>query len=141
MIAKLEEDSKADATHKAYCDKEMTETNQKKIEKKAEVEHLSTKIDQKSAASAKLKEEIATLQRELAALAASQMEMHQIRAEEKKTFTANKADMEQGLEGVKMALKVLHDYYAKGDKAHSAQSGTSTGVIGMLEVVESDFSK
>merc|ERR1719230_868719 len=49
--------------------------------------------------------------------------------------------MEQGLEGVKMALKVLHDYYAKDDKAHSAQSGTSTGVIGMLEVVESDFSK
>lgn len=141
MIAKLEEDSKADATHKAYCDKETTETNQKKIEKKAEVEHLSTKIDQKSAASAKLKEETATLQRELAALSASQLEMDQIRAEEKKVFAVNKADMEQGLEGVKMALKVLHDYYAKADKAHSAQGGTSTGVIGMLEVVESDFSK
>merc|ERR1719337_48446 len=67
--------------------------------------------------------------------------MDSIRAEEKKVFAVNKADMEQGLEGVKMALKVLHDYYAKADKAHSAAGGTSTGVIGMLEVVESDFSK
>merc|ERR1719316_1233576 len=99
MLTKLEEDGAADANHKAYCDKEMAETKQKKIEKKAEVEHLSTKIDQKSAASAKLKEEVATLQRELAALAASQMEMDSIRAEEKKVFAVNKADMEQGLEG------------------------------------------
>merc|ERR1719174_3090591 len=141
MLTKLEEDGAADANHKAYCDKEMAETKQKKIEKSAEVEHLSTKIDQKSSASAKLKEEVATLQQELAAMAKSQAEMDTLRAEEKKVFAVNKADMEQGLEGVKMALKVLHDYYAKADKAHSAAGGTSTGVIGMLEVVESDFSK
>merc|ERR1712238_517181 len=45
-----------------------------------------------------------------------------------------------GLSGIKMALKVLNDYYAKGDKAHSG-GGDSSGIIGLLEVCESDFSK
>lgn len=141
MLKKLEEAGAADATHKAYCDKEMAESKQKKIEKKAEVEHLSTKIDQKSAASAKLKEEVADLQRELSELASSTATMDQIRAEEKSVFTVNKAETEQGLDGVKLALKVLREYYSKADKGHSAAEGTSSGVIGLLEVVESDYSK
>jgi len=141
MLKKLEEDGAADATHKAYCDKEMAESKQKKIEKTAEVEHLSTKIDQKSAASAKLKEEVADLQKELSQLASATAEMDTLRAEEKSVFTVNKAETEQGLEGVKLALKVLRDYYSKSDKGHSAADGTSSGVIGLLEVVESDFSK
>merc|ERR1719498_1632619 len=48
--------------------------------------------------------------------------------------------MEEGLEGVKLALKVLRDYYAKED-GHEAAEGAGGGIIGMLEVVESDFSK
>merc|ERR1712048_1047620 len=50
-------------------------------------------------------------------------------------------EMEKGLNGVKMALKVLNEYYSKSDKAHSSSDGASTGIIGLLEVCESDFSK
>merc|ERR1719440_1252971 len=46
-----------------------------------------------------------------------------------------------GIEGVKKALSVLKDYYAKADKAHSAQEGAGSSIIGLLEVVESDFTK
>merc|ERR1712014_311620 len=53
----------------------------------------------------------------------------------------NKPEMEQGLEGIKMALKVLRDYYANADKAHSEAEGASTGIVSLLEVCESDFSK
>jgi hypothetical protein len=142
MIAKLEEAGQADADHKAYCDKEMTEAKQKKIDKTAEVDHLSTKIQLKSSASAKLKEEVATIQKELAELASTQAEMDSLRAEEKAIFKQNKADTERGLQGVKLALEVLHEYYAKSDSAkHDTADGTSSGVIALLEVVESDFSK
>jgi chromosome segregation ATPase len=141
MIEKLEAEAEADATKKAYCDKELAETNQKKDDKTAEIEKLSAKIGSSKAKSAKLKEEVATLQKELAALVREQAEMDKIRAEEKAAFDVNSAEMEKGLNGVKMALKVLNDYYAKADKAHDSADGASTGIIGLLEVCESDFSK
>merc|ERR1719436_2037149 len=64
-----------------------------------------------------------------------------MRAEEHETFLSNKVDMEKGLEGVKVALKILTEYYAKNDKDHAAAEGAGAGIIGLLEVCESDFSK
>jgi chromosome segregation ATPase len=141
MIEKLEAEAEADATKKAYCDKELAETNQKKDDKTDEIEKLTAKIEQQMAQSAKLKEEVATLQAELAALTKEQAEMDKIRAEEKAAYEANSAEMEKGLNGIKMALKVLNEYYAKADKGHSSSDGASSGIIGLLEVCESDFSK
>jgi len=141
MLTKLEKDAAEDASHKAYCDKELAETRQKKIEKGKEVEHLSTKIDQETSASAKLKEEVSTLQAELAMISKQQYEMDSLRQKEKSAYEISKSETEQGLEGVKLALKVLSDYYSKSDKAHNAAEGTASGVIAMLETVESDFSK
>merc|ERR1719253_1965618 len=48
-----------------------------------------------------------------------------------------------------MALQVLREYYAKGDAfvqqptvgVHSAADGAATGIIGILEVAQSDFTK
>eukprot|EP00747_Dinoflagellata_sp_TGD_P151199 gnl/TRDRNA2_/TRDRNA2_177188_c12_seq23.p1 gnl/TRDRNA2_/TRDRNA2_177188_c12~~gnl/TRDRNA2_/TRDRNA2_177188_c12_seq23.p1 ORF type:complete len:686 (+),score=283.52 gnl/TRDRNA2_/TRDRNA2_177188_c12_seq23:69-2126(+) len=140
MITKLEKDAEGDASHKAYCDKETAETTAKKEEKTAEVEKLTTKIEQASAQSAKLKEEVATLQKELAELAKSQAEMDKLRMEEKALFTEEKAEMEKGLSGIKKALQVLNDYYSK-DASHGSSGGASTGIISLLETVESDFSK
>jgi len=141
MIAKLEAEAAKEATKKAYCDKEIAETAEKKAEKSDDVEKLTTKIDQMTAKSAKLKEEVTALQRSLAELQASQAEMDEIRSAEKGEYTVNKADLEQGVEGVRQALTVLKDYYAKEDKAHSSADGAGSGIIGMLEVCESDFSK
>jgi len=67
--------------------------------------------------------------------------MDKIRAEEKAAWESNSAEMEKGLNGVKLALKVLNEYYAKADKAHSSSDGASTGIIGLLEVCEADFEK
>merc|ERR1719160_1055718 len=141
MIAKLEKDAKGDASQKAYCDKETSETKQKKLEKTHDVEKLSTKIDSMTAKSAKLKEQVAELQKELAALASSQAEMDKIRSEEKGIYTKNSAEMKAGIEGVKKALSVLRDYYAQEDKGHGAAGGSAGGIVSMLEVVESDFTK
>jgi len=141
MIEKLEAEAEADATKKAYCDKELAETNQKKDDKSAEIEKLSAKIESSKAKSSKLKEQVATLQSELATLTREQAQMDKIRAQEKSDWENNSAEMEKGLNGVKLALKTLNDYYAKADKAHDSSDGASTGIIGLLEVCESDFSK
>jgi len=137
MVAKLEAEAEADATEKAFCDKELAETNAKKDDKTAEIEKLTADIDQKTARAAQLRDEIATLQAELAELTKSQAEMDKIRAEEHAEWEVNSKEMEQGLNGVKLALKVLNEYYQKSGKA----GGASSGIIGLLEVCESDFSK
>jgi len=140
MIESLEEAADADATEKAYCDKELAETNAKKDDKTAEIEKLTTKIDQMSARSAKLKEEVAALQKALADLMSSQAEMDKLRETEKTAYTKNKAELEQGLDGVKLALKVLSDYY-DSDASHNAAEGAGSSIIGLLEVAESDLEK
>merc|ERR1719331_2953209 len=114
MIETLIKEAEADAAHKAYCDKEMSETKAKKEELTDEITALTTKIDKMSADSAKLKEEVAILSKELADLAKSQAEMDKLREEENTAYVKNKAEMEEGLEGIKLALKVLREYYAKG---------------------------
>jgi len=140
MIESLEEAADADATEKAFCDKELAETRAKKEDKTAEIEKLTTKIDQMSARSAKLKEEVAALQKALADLMSSQAEMDKLRAEEKTAYTKNRAELEQGLDGVKLALKVLSDYY-DSDASHNAAEGAGSSIIGLLEVAESDLEK
>merc|ERR1719444_370664 len=132
MIEKLEDEAEADATHKAYCDKELGETHAKKDDKTDEIKKLSTKIDGMAARSSQLKSEVAALQKSLAELAASQAEMDKLRKEENAAFLKNKADMEKGLEGIKLALRVLNDYYAKDDKAHASADGAGHGIIGLL---------
>jgi len=140
MIAKLEQEAEADATEKAFCDKELAETNMKKDQKTSEIETLTAKIDKMASKSKLLKEEVANLQAELGALTKSQAEMDKIRAEEKAVYEEAAAETSKGLDGIKKALKVLNDYYSK-DAAHGSAGGSSTGIIGLLEVCESDFSK
>jgi len=141
MIEKLLQEGQADATEKAFCDKEMAETEAKKSDKEATIEKLSTNIDSMSARSAKLKEQIAELEKELADLARTQADADKLRAEEKAAYDANSAEMEKGIKGVQAALKVLNEYYAKEGKSHSSADGAGEGIIGLLEVCESDFSK
>merc|ERR1719389_1061476 len=141
MIEKLEEEQAAAAELKKWCDKEIGEATAKKDDATAELEKLNTKLESDAAHSAKLKEEVATLQKELAELAARTEEMNKIREEEKAVYEKNRPEMEQGLKGVKLALKILNEYYAKADKSHGASSGGASGIVGLLEVVESDFTK
>jgi hypothetical protein len=158
MIEKLVKEAADEAGHKAFCDKEMAETEAKKADKEEEVDDLNTKIDRAAAKIAKLKESIAVLETELGKIGAEQKTADDTRAAEKTAWGAAKSDFEQGLEGVQMALEVLRDYYAEKDDAALMQgaqsddlgvemslaqksSGAASGIIGMLEVAESDFSK
>merc|ERR1719335_1900554 len=100
MIEKLVADAAKEAAHKAFCDKEMSETKEKKEDKETELDDLTTKIDKATAKIAKLKEEVATLEKELGEIAAAQKKATELRMEQKEAWAAAKADYEQGLEGV-----------------------------------------
>merc|ERR1719311_1916759 len=62
LITKLEAEAKAEATEKAWCDEQMAKTEEKKSELEEDISKLTTKIDKASAQSAKLKDEVKTLQ-------------------------------------------------------------------------------
>jgi len=161
MISKLEKEAGDEETEKAYCDEEMSKTEEKKGELEADISKMTAKIDQAAATSAELKEQVAELESELAALAKEQEEMDKIRADQHAAYTTAKADLELGLSGVKKALTVLRDYYAAEEGAamiqnneasfgafmqqpampesHSKSGGAGGSIIGILEVCESDF--
>merc|ERR1711972_1195928 len=58
----------------------------------------------------------------------------------KDTYLEAKAELDKGLKGLQLALKVLKEYYAK-DSAHGSAEGSAGGIISLIEVCESDFSK
>merc|ERR1719487_2862047 len=119
----------------------MSKTEFKKGELEDDVAKLTSAIDQAAAKSSDLKAE-------LAALAKSQEEMDKIRADENAAYSEAKADLELGLSGVRKALSVLRDYYGGAAfvqetqpavPQHGASTGAGQSIIGILEVVESDF--
>merc|ERR1719498_657292 len=159
MVTKLEKEAEAEATEKAYCDEELAKTEAKKQELEADIEKLTNKIDKDTAKSTGLKEDIKTTQAELAELAKLQAEMDEIRREQKAAFDQAKAELTQGLEGVRKALGVLRDYYGASSASmiqndaqlgafmqqpappqqHSKSGGAGGSIINILEVCESDF--
>jgi len=141
MIERLIKEAEAEASHKAWCDEEMAETKEKKDDLEANIEKYTVKIDKMTADIAMLKEEVKKLQAELAALAKSEAEMDKLREEQHAEFVRVKKELEEGVEGLQMALKVLRDYYAAEGDAHGKASGAGSGIIGLLEVAESDFTK
>jgi len=152
MIDKLVADAAAEASHKAFCDKEMSESKAKIEDHTSTIDKFTTRKDKATAAIEKLTEELATLADELATMAKQQAAMDEMRGEQKATFAEAKKDFEDGIEGLTMALQILRDYYADKEESlmqadqpatstHSKASGEATGIIGMLEVAQSDFSK
>merc|ERR1719506_2802064 len=139
----------------------MAKTENKKGELEDDVSKLTSKIDKAAARSAELKEEVAELQAQLASLMKAQEEMDQVRGESHSDYLKAQTELTQGLDGVRKALGVLRDYYGGGDAAaamlqddsefgafmqqpkapetHKKTTGAGGGIIGMLEVCESDF--
>merc|ERR1719379_2086036 len=135
----------------------MGKNKAKKDELDSDIDALSAKIDKASTASAQLKEEVATLQTELANLAKTTMEMDKARTDEHAAYMEAKTDLQAGIDGVQKALEVLRSYYGSASLVQSdnfnsfmqqpavpthSKSGDSGGsIINILEQCEADFSK
>merc|ERR1712228_327216 len=131
MIDRLEAEAEADASKKAWCDRQLADTRQRESEKVAEIAKQTSRIDYMDATSAQLKSEVAALQGQLASLHQSQADMDRLRGEANAAYKAARADLEKGLTGLKLALKILNEYYA-GDHDHAAAGGAADGIIGLF---------
>jgi len=140
MIQQLESDADGDAMLKSYCDREMSTVVEKEEDGVREKGRLDTHRAQKIARSNRLTGAIATLQRELGALARAQEVARQLRNDEHAIYIKNEREMQQGLQGIKLALKILRQHYQQDSQSKLLTHGASGGIIGMLEVVETDFS-
>jgi len=142
MLGHLTKQMEDEASHKAYCDKEMSDTTKSKDVKEGLVDKLTTRIDTQSSASMSLKEQVSGVQKELFNIMKIQEELDAMRKQEHALFSRTKPELQQGQEGIKKALQVLRQYYSQDDdKPSGAQDGAGGTIIGLLEVVESDFAK
>merc|ERR1712032_887417 len=143
------------AEHKGWCDTELSTNEQTRKEKTQAVEMLHAEIDQLEASIAKLTEDITDLTKAVAELDAAMAKATKLRQEEKKKNTETISDSQEAQTAVAQALTVLKEFYAKAaeatallqqepeifDKPYKGMGGESGGVVGMLEVIESDFAR
>jgi len=126
MLAKLTKEQQEEMEEKQYCDGEMASTKSKKAGLEDETDGLKAKIDQAEAAAAKLNAQVKELHEDLARLSKMQAEMDQARSNMNADFVATKADLTQGIAGIRQAIKVLRDYYG-GEEEQDALLQTSDG--------------
>ena len=145
---------RAQAEHKGWCDTELSTNEQTRKEKTEAVETLHAEIDQLEASIAKLTEDIGELTKAVAELDAAMAKATSLRQEEKATNTETISDAGEAQTAVAQALTVLKEFYAKAgeatafvqepeifDKPYQGMGAEGGGVVGMLEVIESDFAR
>jgi prefoldin subunit 5 len=154
LIVRLMEEANEEAEHKGWCDTELSTNEQTRKEKTEAVETLHAEIDQLEASIAKLTEDIADLTKAVAELDAAMATATKLRTEEKAKNTETIADSQEAQTAVAQALTVLKEFYAKAgeataflqkpeifDSPYKGMQSENGGVVGMLEVIESDFAR
>merc|ERR1719387_1285922 len=159
MIFKLMEEAAEEAEHQGFCQTELTTNKQTRDTKTEDATVLKAEIEELSADIAKLSEEAAALTDEVATLDAALAKATSERAAEKAKNQATLEDAKAGQAAVAQALKVLKDFYDKAatataltqlnsgvpgmpetfDEPYTGMAGG--GVLGMLEVCQSDFAR
>jgi chromosome segregation ATPase len=159
MIIRLTEEAAQESEHKGWCDGELGANKLQRESKTEDVNALTAQSDQLTADIAKLTQEISDLSTEISELDAALASASDIRTKENAKNKATVADAKAAQEAVKSALAVLKEFYAKAaeatalmqapmddapatfDTAFKGQQAESGGVVGMLEVIASDFAR
>jgi hypothetical protein len=165
LIERLLTEAANEANQKGWCDKATADATQKRQYAADEIEELNAKMAKQEALSAKLAEEIKTLTTEIQELTDAQAKASKERKEEKAENKNTVAEAKAGLAAVNMAIDILDKFYktsAKADvdlslaqgplddapdagfdngEAYQGAGGEAGGIIGMMEVIQSDFER
>jgi hypothetical protein len=154
LITRLQEEAAEEAQHKDWCDTELATNEQTRKEKTEQVEMLHAEIDELEASIAKLTEEITDLIHAIQDLDAAVKKATEIRQAEKAKNTETIADAKEAQDAVAKATAILKEFYAKAgeatalmqqpevfDSPYKGNQAGAGGVLGMLEVIASDFTR
>eukprot|EP00747_Dinoflagellata_sp_TGD_P143565 gnl/TRDRNA2_/TRDRNA2_176407_c1_seq4.p1 gnl/TRDRNA2_/TRDRNA2_176407_c1~~gnl/TRDRNA2_/TRDRNA2_176407_c1_seq4.p1 ORF type:complete len:694 (+),score=273.46 gnl/TRDRNA2_/TRDRNA2_176407_c1_seq4:106-2187(+) len=169
MIAKLKADAKKEAESKGFCDREMAEAISNRDEANMIIEEKTATTSKLSAEKAELTTDNEELSAAIAENMKALKEATELRNKEKAANEKTLADSEAGKEAVTFALTTLKDFYGGaaflqksvytppnagadgktvGDMAPSTAEGdykgnqeASKGIIGLLDVILSDFER
>jgi len=151
MLERLKEQAAAEADHKAWCDEQLKANKLKRGKKTAQASQLSADIDTFSAEIADMGATIDKLVNQQADLTKAMQEATAQREAEHAENTATIADAAAGIEAVQRAIVVLKEFYSSQSSsllqqvpemaAYKGMQSSKGGVIGMLEVIETDFSR
>merc|ERR1719191_1542654 len=160
LIVKLMEEAQAETEQKGFCDKELSTNEQTRKQKSEAVELLTADIDQLQASVASLTDEIAELTQNVAELDEAVAKSTAIRTEERAKNKQVIKEAQEAQVAVEKALAVLNDFYAKAseatsfaqashraepeifsDEPYTGMGAQSGGVVGMIEVIQSDFAR
>merc|ERR1719311_470674 len=152
------EEANEEAEHKGWCDTELSTNQQTRESKSDEADKLSAEIEMLTATISKLSEDITELSEGIATIDKAVAEATADREAEK---TETIADAKAASTAVSQAVAVLKEFYAKAaeataltqmkgpaedapetfDGAYKGNQDQASGVMGMLEVIQSDFAR
>jgi hypothetical protein len=165
LLKRLKAESAAEATQKGWCDKSMSEANQKKTDAAQAIDELNDSMAKLEALRALLKSDLAKLKDEIEELEEAQKEADEVRKEEKAENKATVKSAEEGKEAIEKAIDILDKFYKgaakekvslvqahgpkddapdagfKNDEAYKGAQSGAEGVMGMLEVILGDFDR
>jgi hypothetical protein len=149
LLEKLKAQASAEAEHKQWCDEQLKENKHKRDAKTIAVEKLTAEIQKLTGEIADMGARIEVLIQEQAELTKAMSEATAIRTKEKAENEDTISDSIAGSAAVGRALQILQDFYSSQSSflqrgkqvpemaAYKGMSGG--GVIGMLEVIQTDF--
>jgi len=166
LIERLLSESASEANQKGWCDKAQNEAKQKRRNSVEAVAELNGQMAELEATESKLREELEILTTDIAELEEKQEQATKMRKEEKSENNVNVMEATAGLEAVEQAIDILDKFYktaAKeavdleliqkgplddapdagfdGGEAYTGAGGESGGILGMLDVIKSDFER
>jgi len=152
LLSRLKENAASEADHKAYCDEELRENKLKRKTLSARAETLRANIDKEAANVKALAADISQLAQEQAELRKAMSEATEQRTKEKEENLVAIKDSKAAQVAIQQAISVLKDFYAKQAfvqtqrgrqvpemEAYRGMQRKEGGVVGMLEVIHSDF--